>query len=201
MSKNNQGITISGRLMSIDALRGFVMFWIIGGGAIYSGLAEALDNDFMRDLLPQTHTWSVFRAWDLVMPLFLFVIGSSMPFSFGKRLERGDSKKKLHVHIIRRTLILYMLGMIVNGNLLAFDLSKLKFGGTLQAIALGYIVASLLVVNLNIRWQVIATAALLLSYWALMALVPVPGYVPGVFTPEGNLAAYVDTLVMGPFRD
>ena len=192
---------ISDRLMSLDALRGFDMFLIIGGGQIYNCFARATGSEFLQNLLPMTHKWSAFGTWDLIMPLFFFVIGAVMPFSFGKRLAKGHSSRQLHRHIIRRTLILYMLGMVANGHLLEFDLSTLKFTGTLQGIALGYIVASLLVLNFNIRPQVIATAALLLLYWALLALVPVPGFGAGVYAPEGNLAGYVEGLVMGRFRD
>ena len=205
MNLEDQMEKSSGRLMSVDALRGFVMFWIIGGDAsILKGLAKGLNSGFLNKLLVQfDHVrWEGFHAWDLVMPLFLFVVGVVMPFSFNKRLARGDSKRELYFHIIKRVVVLWILGMISQGNLLAYDLSKLHiYCNTLQAIAAGYLIASILMLELNIRWQMITTAALLLLFWALMVWVPVPGYGAGVLTEEGNLAIYIDNLILGRFSD
>ena len=205
MSLQSQAEASGGRLISVDALRGFVMFWIIGGDAsILKGLAKVTNSKFLEKLLVQfDHVrWEGFHAWDLVMPLFLFVVGVVMPFSFNKRLGRGDSKGQLYLHIIKRVVILWILGMIAQGNLLAYDLSKLHiYCNTLQAIAAGYLIASILMLELNIRWQMITTAALLLLFWALMVWVPVPGYGAGVLTEEGNLAIYIDNLILGRFSD
>ncbi len=85
----------SRRLMSVDALRGFDMLWIINGDApLVFALAKATENEFLNNLLIQfDHVrWVGFRAWDLIMPLFLFVVGVAMPFSFNSRLESGKSK-------------------------------------------------------------------------------------------------------------
>ncbi len=139
------------RLMSVDALRGFVMFWIIGGDApILIGLAKGTGSEFLNNLLVQfEHVhWEGFRCWDLVMPLFLFVVGVVMPFSFNKRLERGQSKRQLYFHIIKRVLILWVLGMVAQGNLLEYDLSTLQiYSNTLQSIAAGYLIASILILH------------------------------------------------------
>ncbi len=194
-----------GRLVSLDALRGFDMFWIIGGGWIVSGLARGLHNDwFNQHVVPHTNhvPWEGFVAWDLIMPLFLFVVGAAMPFSFAKRLEQGHPKGRLYVHILFRVAVLWVLGMIAQGRLLQYDLSKLRlYSNTLQAIAAGYLIASILLLNLRIWWQAAVTAALLLLYWALLMLVPVPGFGPGQLTPEGNLAIYIDKLILGPYQD
>ncbi|MHC4720889.1 MAG: acyltransferase family protein [Planctomycetota bacterium] len=194
-----------GRLMSVDALRGFTMLWIIGGDApMVRGLAKAVGGEFFDKVLVQLDhvRWEGFSAWDLIMPLFLFVVGIVMPFSLNKRLERGQSKKQIYLHIIKRVLILWVLGMIAQGNLFAYDMSKLQvYCNTLQAIAAGYLIGSILVLNLNIRWQMIATAGLLLLFWALMVWVPVPGHGAGVLTEEGNLAIYIDDMVLGRFSD
>jgi len=193
------------RLMSVDALRGFTMFWIMGGDApLVTGLAKGLNNEFLNKLLVQfDHVqWEGFHAWDMVMPLFLFVVGVAMPFSFDKRLARGDSKGQLYLHIIKRVAILWILGMIAQGNLLAYDLSKLHiYCNTLHSIAAGYLIASIMLLNQNIIRQLITTAGLLLLFWALMVWVPVPGYGAGVLTEEGNLAIYIDNLILGRFRD
>ena len=203
MSSKGSGIAGVGRLMSVDALRGFDMFWIIGGSEIFTTLAKGTGSSFLNSLVPQLdHEWGVFHFYDLIMPLFLFIVGVVMPFSFNKRLQRGDSKKQLYSHIIKRVLVLWILGLIASGNLLSLDLSKLHlWTDTLHAIAIGYLFASIIILSLNIRWQIAITAALLLLYWAVMALVPVPGYGAGMFTPDVNLAIYVDNLILGHFQE
>lgn len=194
----------SGRVVSIDALRGFDMFWIIGGQKIFDELGKATDSEFLKGWLPQlTHVdWEGFRFWDLIMPLFLFIVGVAMPFSFSKRLQRGDSKKHLYFHIIKRTVILFFLGMIAQGHLLEYDLSRLHiYCNTLQAIAAGYLITSIAMLNLNLRWQITTAAGLLLVFWVLMVCVPVPGYGAGVLTPDGNLAIYLDKIILGPYQN
>ncbi len=192
------------RVMSIDALRGFDMFWIIGGEKIFRSLHDIFDNPATAWISTQlTHVkWEGFRFEDLIMPLFLFIVGAVMPYSFEKRLAKGDSKARIYAHIIKRTLILFVLGMIAQGNLLKYDLSELRiFSNTLQAIAAGYFISAILILNLNLLRQLIATAALLILFWALMMLVPVPGHGAGVLTPDGNLAIYIDRVILGSFID
>ncbi|MHC4260844.1 MAG: heparan-alpha-glucosaminide N-acetyltransferase domain-containing protein, partial [Planctomycetota bacterium] len=192
------------RVMSIDALRGFDMFWIIGGERIFRSLHDIFDHPVTAGIRTQlTHVrWEGFRFEDLIMPLFLFIVGAAMPYSFEKRLARGDSKARLYGHIIKRTVILFVLGMIAQGNLLKYDLSQLHIlSNTLQAIATGYFIAAILILNLNLLWQMITTAGLLILFWALMMLVPVPGHGAGVLTPDGNLAIYIDRLILGSFID
>jgi predicted acyltransferase len=193
------------RLMSLDALRGFDMLWIIGGYWIVQGLGKGLNSPwFDRYITPQIDhvRWEGFVAWDLIMPLFLFIVGAAMPFSFAKRLERGESKPRLYVHILYRVVILWILGMIAQGRLLEYDLAKLQlYSNTLQAIAAGYLISSLILLNVQPRWQFVVTGGLLLLYWGLLALVPVPGHIEGRFTEQGNLAIYIDRLILGRFQD
>jgi predicted acyltransferase len=192
------------RLESLDALRGFDMFWIIGGEWIFGSLHEIFDSpvtEFIQHQLRHAE-WEGFRFWDLIMPLFLFIVGVAMPFSFAKRLARGDSRRKLYFHIIIRFVILFILGMIAQGHLLQYDLSKLHpYSNTLQAIAAGYLIGSILLLNLNFKWQIGITGGMLLLFWALMAWVPVPGYGAGRLTPEGNPAMYLDKLLLGSHQD
>ncbi len=201
-----QGQTDSdnGRLMSLDALRGFDMFWIIGGGAIFRELlARGANSEFLKALLLQLKhvRWEGFHAWDLVMPLFLFVVGVAMPFSFSKRLARGDSKRQLYSHIVKRVLILFVLALVAKGELQKFDWANMHlFTSVLQSIAVGYLITSIVMLNMRVGWQMITLAALLLLFWALVALVPVPGHGAGVFTEGGNLVVYVDNLVLGRFQ-
>ena len=179
-----------GRLVSLDALRGFDMFWIVGGHAIATGLGKSLNSEwFDRHILPQIQhvPWEGFTAWDLIMPLFLFLVGTALPFSFAKRLAQGQSKSRLLLHVLYRVVILWVLGMIAQGRLLEYDISQLQlYSNTLQAIAAGYLIASILLLTLRPTGQFIVTAGLLLAYWGLLVLVPVPGYGPGQLTPETN---------------
>jgi predicted acyltransferase len=191
------------RVRSIDALRGFDMFWIIGGGAIFASLDEVFHSSVTAWIKTQlTHVeWEGFRFEDLIMPLFLFIVGVVMPYSFDKRLAT-DGRKQVLVHVIRRTIILFILGMIVQGHLLEYDLSSLHiYSNTLQAIAAGYLISAIFMLYLGLVGQIVATGILLLSFWAFMALIPVPGHGAGVLTPDENLAIYIDRIILGHFID
>ncbi len=195
---------LASRVMSIDALRGFDMFWIIGGWYIFNGLHTALDNPTTAFLMNQLKhvEWEGFVFEDLIMPLFLFIVGVVMPFSFRKRLQRGDSKRKLYIHVVLRSVILFVLGMIAQGNLLDIDPSKLKiYCNTLQAIAAGYLISAIIILNMRLSWQIITTVLLLLLFWALMMLVPFPGRVADRLDQDANLAAFIDRVILRRFDD
>lgn len=192
------------RLKSLDALRGFDMLLIIGGSTFFAQVCGLFDTPFTNWLSGQFHhvQWEGFVLHDLIMPLFLFMSGVSMPFSFSKRLSSGGSKKQILKQVIRRFIILYILGMICQGRLLHLDLDKLAlFSNTLQAIAVGYLFSALMFIYLNLNKQVIVTSLLLVVYWLLMAFVPVAGFGSGVYTPEGNLAIHIDHMILGSFDD
>ena len=202
--EDKASVAIGGRLMSLDALRGFDMFWIVGGGSIIASLDTIFHHPitaFLKEQLDHVE-WQGFRFEDIIMPLFLFIVGTAMPFSFSKSLTGGRSKKQIYFHVVRRVIILWIIGMMLQGNLLSYEFSRLKFyTNTLQAIAAGYFFASIIILQFKIPGQLIITGALLLLFWALMELVPVPGYGAGVLTEEGNFAMYIDSLVLGRFRD
>ena len=181
------------RVASIDALRGFDMFWISGGEELIHTLAKAWPIPLLAGLSQQFHhvPWEGFRFYDLIFPLFVFIVGLVLPFSLTRRMEAGGHRRQLYLHAVRRLLLLYLLGLIYNG-LLDFNLHQLRILGVLQRIAIAYFFATLLVMNLKVRGQAVATTAILLAYWAIMAWVPVPGFGHGVYTPQGNLAAYLD---------
>lgn len=198
------GLTASSRVNSVDALRGFDLFWIIGAEAILKSLNRIFDSpttNFISTQLDHVE-WTGFRFYDLIMPLFLFIVGVSMPFSFRRRLEKSPSKAALWPHIIKRVLLLWILGLAVQGNLFDYDWSTIKFySNTLQAIASGYLISAILILNMKVSWQAIGTLLLMLIYWAIIALIPVPGVGAGVITPEGNFAIYFDKLILGSFQD
>ena len=196
-------MTTGKRLMSVDALRGFDMFWIIGGSELMIAAAKSGELHFLGNFQVHfDHSWGKFHFYDLIMPLFLFIVGVVMPIAFRKRIDRGENKKILYRHILRRVFILYVLGLMASGQLLSFDISKIHlWTDTLHAIAMGYLVSSILILELNIKWQVIITMILLFLYWAIMALVPVPGSGAGHYLPDLNFALYVDDALLGHFQE
>ena len=215
------------RIMSIDALRGFDMFWLIGGKYVALSLAAILPlpvpqwlgdmvmpattvapaltspspvPEWFRLTMAHTH-WGGFSFWDLIMPLFLFIVGAAMPFSFERAIEQGASKRSLYRRMARRFVLLWVLGMIVQGNLLQFDLSKLKvFSNVLQTIACGYVVTGLVLLHVPRKFHGWITAGLLIGYWLAIALIPVPGVGVGVMEENGNLAAWIDHAILDPYH-
>ncbi|MGV3762276.1 acyltransferase family protein [Parapedobacter sp.] len=191
------------RLASLDILRGFDLFCLVFFQPVLASLARAADHEALDTLMVQfRHVhWEGFVFWDLIMPLFMFMAGVSMPFAFHKYLKEGN-RKSLYKRILKRVLLLWILGMMCQGNLLAFDFSRIYFySNTLQAIAAGYLIAAILLINLGIRGQLLATVALLLGYWGVMTFVGTDGYGNGDFTPDGNFAEYLDRTILGRFRD
>jgi predicted acyltransferase len=192
------------RIVSVDALRGFDMFWIVGGDRAVKALLCLFVSPLPKwiDVHFKHADWEGFTAWDMIMPLFLFIVGTAMPLSFARRIEAGQSKAALYKKILLRVVILFVLGMVAQGRLLQADLSKLHiYCNTLQAIAAGYLIASIVMLHLGVRRQVAAAAALLIGYWLLMLLVPIPGRGAGLYEENANLALYVDELILGRFRD
>ncbi|MGF2413894.1 acyltransferase family protein [Ferruginibacter sp.] len=221
----------SGRLVSLDALRGFDMFWIISGEGIFHGLANVVltNHNLYRNpadwqietngtlnlweritvgISNQLHhtPWNGFTFYDVIFPLFIFIAGVSMPFSFGKQLNQPHSpgsclhesvaKKNIYRSLIKRTLILIFLGMIVNGLFKWQDYEHTRMASVLGRIALSCFFAAIIYLNCNLRSQIIWFAVILLAYWAAMMLIPVPGFGAGVLTSEGNLEGYIDRILL-----
>ena len=195
--KSYQNELPKGRIISIDALRGFDMFWIISGGFFFRSLFRLTDDPVSQALANQLHhsKWHGFTFEDLIFPLFLFIVGLSMPFSLTKRIDRGDSRRNLYIHIIKRTLILFVLGLICNG-LLNFNFGEMRYAGVLQRISLCYFFTALIVMNTRVKGQAVWAGLILVIYWAAMKLIPVPNFGAGVLTPEGNLSGYLDRLFL-----
>jgi len=204
ITSSNVNLNASGRLVSLDALRGFDMMWIISGEIIVHALAKTTNAPGWNWMSDQLHhsVWNGFTFYDMIFPLFIFIAGISMPFSFGKQLddksatEQKKAKKKIYTSLIKRTLILIICGMVVNGLFKWQGYENTRFASVLGRIALSCFFAAILFLNTSLRSQLIWFSAILLGYWAIMMLIPVPGYGAGVLTPEGNLGAYVDRLFL-----
>ncbi|HWF13394.1 MAG TPA: DUF5009 domain-containing protein [Candidatus Acidoferrales bacterium] len=155
--------------------------------------------------------WNGWTPTDLIFPFFLFIVGVSLTLSFAARIARGISRRALVLHVVRRSAVIFLIGLFLNG-FPDFDFSSIRIMGVLQRIALCYLVAGLLYlftfqtepradgstyVQANIRVMAIVALSLVIGYWALMTFIPVPGYGAGHLGKDDNLGAYVDRSLMG----
>lgn len=188
------------RIASIDALRGFDMFWIAGGEGIIHAFYKIWPNGFTHELHDQFEhmPWAGFHFYDLIFPLFVFVVGAVLPFSLTRRKEEGADRKHLYRHIIQRFLILFLFGLVYN-RLLDFNIHNLRIPGVLQRIAIAYLFAGLVVMWFGVRGQAIVAGGILIAYWLVIKLVPFPGFPAGTLTAQHNLAGYLDNLII-PFK-
>ncbi|SEW45158.1 Predicted acyltransferase [Chitinophaga sp. YR573] len=198
----------SGRLVSLDALRGFDMFWIMSGEHIIHALAKATGWQIFIWMSEQLHhtVWNGITFYDMIFPLFLFISGISMPYSVQKRMQLAgvtaafelprEEKNRLYLSMLRRTLILLILGMIVNGLLAFKGYHNTRFASVLGRIGLAWFFAGMIYLNNDVGKQVLWLLLLLLGYWAMMVFIPVPGYGAGVLTMDGSLESYIDRLLL-----
>jgi predicted acyltransferase len=182
------------RLVSLDVLRGLTI-----AGMILVNNA----GDWSYVFAPLQHApWDGWTPTDLIFPSFLFIVGVSMAFAFARYLGPERPPGRVYLRVARRVVILFGLGLVLNAlNCIPWCpwwhiLTGVRIPGVLQRIAVVYGITALLVLRTTPRQQAYAAALCLLLYWALMTLVPVPGYGTGVLTAEGNLAAYVDNLLL-----
>jgi predicted acyltransferase len=189
--------TASTRLVSIDALRGFDMFWIMGGDYLVRSLPSIHDSAFTRALAAQMehYEWAGFHFYDLIFPLFVFIVGVSLVFSVSRMIER-DGRPAAIKRIVIRSVILFLLGMFYMGGV-ANGFKNVYFAGVLPRIAVAYFFAALIFCFFKTRTMAAISIALLLGYWALMTFVPVPGIgAADLSGPGKNLAHYIDQLYM-----
>jgi len=198
-SENQINPSISKRLYSLDALRGFDMFWIMGAEEIIQLLAKASGSTFWETAAYQlSHPrWDGFRMYDLIFPMFLFMAGVSTPYALGRQLEQGKTRKELLLKVIKRGLILVILGIIYNNGLEIKPIEEIRFGSVLGRIGLGYLFANIifLYTEKNI-FQIIWFVGILIFYYVLLKFNSAPGFPMGDLTQEGNFASYLDRLVM-----
>lgn len=191
------------RLESLDVLRGFDLFFLVALGPVMSSLLHAVDTEWANQCTWMfTHVkWIGFSPWDLIMPLFLFMSGTSMPFALA-RYRNMPNKGPLLRRLSKRILLLWLFGMICQGNLLALNPKQIYlFSNTLQAIAVGYIITALLYLYTSRKTQIVTAILLLLVYWAGMQFISIDGYGSGNYTPQKNWAEWLDITILGRFRD
>ena len=191
MEKNNQ------RLMSIDALRGFDMLFIMG----FSGLVVAICSLFPGGAdcwLAKTMShvdWNGLAHHDTIFPLFLFLAGISFPFSYAKQVSLGNTKRQIYMKIFKRAIILVCLGMVYN-NLLRFDFEKLRVCSVLGRIGIAWMFAAIFYINFNTKARIAIASAILVGYWLLVRFVGAPDVASAdPLSLEGNIVGYVDRLI------
>jgi len=188
----------SPRIASVDALRGLNMFWIMGFDGAMAALAQ-----MSEDKSPTIHTagsflgaqfqhvaWEGLRFYDLIFPLFVFLTGVSIVLSLPRLVER-EGKTKAHLRVLRRSLLLYLMGLIAYGGI-SEHWTDVRLLGILQRIAICYFFTALMFLNFNLRGLIAAVVTLLVGYWALMTFVPVPGLGAGSYAADANLANWID---------
>lgn len=176
------------RIISLDMFRGLTIMAmiIVNTPGSWSHLYPVLSHS----------AWNGCTPTDLVFPFFIFAMGFAAVLSIKKRLQKGTPKNKLVLQLIRRSAILFLLGLILNS--FPFnDLANIRIMGVLQRIAIVNLVCGLFLIYTEVKLLWYVSAFLLLGYWAVMALVPVPDFGPANLDPGTNLAAWLDRLILG----
>lgn len=186
------------RLLSLDALRGFDMFWITGGGYLATVLAQQSDARWMKVIGEQMEhvPWEGFHFFDLIFPLFMFISGVAIPFALVAKLERKIPKDQLAKKALKRAIILIILGLIYNG-VFTKGFENPRIASVLGQIGIAYFFASVINIYSKSFKQILYWLAGILGGIAvLQLLVPVPGFGAGVLTPEGSINGYIDQMLL-----
>ena len=187
------------RLYSLDALRGFDMFWIIGAEEIFHSLAILTGYPLWVGMAEQlTHpAWNGFHFYDLIFPLFLFLAGVATPYSVGRDLENGKTRKELLFRVIRRGLLLVLLGIVYNNGLkFRASIDDYRLCSVLARIGLAYMFANIIYLYSKQTVQAIWFVVLLVAYWLVLKFNSAPGFAPGDLSMEGNFASYIDRSLL-----
>ena len=169
------------------------MVFNIGLDGFLSSFYKVWPNTFTKNLAGTVEHagWQGFNFYDLIFPLFLFLVGLILPTIFFSHIEKGENMQQIHLHILKRTLVLIFLGL-VNYGLLRFNWETMRWSTVLGRIGICYFIASMLVIHSNWKIQTFIVFIILIVYWAAVMFIPVPGYGPGVLTPEGCLTTWLD---------
>ena len=186
------------RLLSLDALRGFDMFWIIGGDALFRSLAEVTNWGWAKAWAVQLEhvEWAGFHFYDLIFPLFMFISGVAIPFSLLAKAETAADKRPIYLKLVRRALLLVVLGFVYN-HLADLQFATQRYASVLGQIGLAYLFAALIMLKVrSLGGRLAALGAILGGVAILQLLVPVPGVGAGVLTPEGSINGWIDRLIL-----
>jgi predicted acyltransferase len=186
------------RVMSIDALRGMDMFFIVGVEQIIDALSKMFPIQPTLESRLQHAPWAGFHFYDLIFPLFAFIIGVSLVFSLTKAVAT-EGKTAASLKTIKRAAILFLLGVVLYGGM-SRGLDHLRILGVLQRLAICSLFGGLAFIWLNTRAMLALTVTLLVGYWAMMTFVPVPGFGAGDYAEGHNLANWIDKNYLPYFK-
>lgn len=195
--KYNSG-KLSTRLYSLDALRGFDMFWIIGTDQLVHKLAEVSGSTFWQGFRHQLEHpyWNGFTLYDLIFPLFMFLSGVSTPYSIGRELENGKSRSRMLRRVVIRGVILILLGMVYNNGLQLRPIEEFRFPSVLGKIGAAYIFANIIYLFANKRYWIWWYGGLLIGYWLLLKFTAAPGFDTRDLSEKGNFMSWFDRTVL-----
>lgn len=190
----------SRRLLSLDTLRGFDMFFIMGVEVLLMRICSCFDGPVSGFVATQMDhaEWHGFTFMDTIFPLFLFISGISWTFSYAKQKAGGVPDGKIYMKVFRRTLILILFGCVYNGLLATFDFAGARYCSVLGRIGIAWMLAAVIYMNFNRVGRIVWTVAILAGYWLLLALNVAPDAPAGAgpFSLEGNIVGYVDRMIM-----
>lgn len=190
----------SSRLLSLDILRGADLWLLLFAGPILSTIVETSTSPAWDAVRTQIYhpEWHGFVLWDIIMPLFMFMSGATIPFSMA-RYRDGQNKpdKAFWIKLMKRFCLLFILGWIVQGNLLSLEPKVFHpFANTLQAIAVGYVITAIVYAYGGIKWQIIVSAVCFIAYFMVFAIA-------GQLDPDpvNNIAMDIDKAILCSHRD
>ena len=175
------------RLGSLDVFR---------GATIVAMILVNNAGDWEKTYRPLLHAeWHGWTPTDLVFPFFLFIVGVSITLAFARRVEEGSVKRDLYLKVLKRSAIIFGLGLFLNG-FPYFNLGTIRIAGVLQRIAICYLIASLIFLTTKARTQLLIGVALLIAYCLVMTKLAAPGYAPGDLSKEGSIASFIDRVIL-----
>lgn len=187
------------RLMSIDALRGFDMFFIIGGAGLITMICQAFGCGDCEIVKQMSHVpWEGLRHHDTIFPLFLFLAGVSWPFSLSSQQANGRTSLQIHLKILQRAVILFVLGMLYNGVFREFK-PEFRIPSVLGFIGLSWAIGAVIFYHVKKSWlRGVITLALLFGYWGVLRFVTAPGAPQGcdTYAVEYNIVSWLDRTLM-----
>jgi len=180
-------MSLNSRLVSLDVFRGLTIagMVLVNNPGTWASIYWPLQH-------AQWHGWT---PTDLVFPFFLFIVGVSITLAFARRVEEGSVKRDQYLKVIKRTAIIFALGLFLNG-FPYFQLGTIRIAGVLQRIAICYLIASLIFLRTKVRTQLLIALALLVIYWLVMTRLAAPGYVPVDLSKEGSVASFIDRVIL-----
>ncbi|MBO4800675.1 MAG: DUF5009 domain-containing protein [Bacteroidaceae bacterium] len=187
------------RLQSLDALRGFDMFFIMGGAGLLAALSQWFPCAFTEELARQMDhvEWNGLVHHDTIFPLFLFIAGISFPFSLEKQRQSGRSEWDIHKKVIRRGLLLVLFGILYNGLLEHWNFADARYASVLGRIGLAWMFAALIFIHTGWRARAVITTAILVGYYLVARFIPAPDAGGAeIFSAQGSIVGYIDRILL-----